>query len=133
MAARDDGRGGDREMSQSRDKLYDECKRKLLKARQDVLNGLRSLQSSLTVEIVGDEGDMAAALETQNTSMVQRERMLRDLQEIDAALGRIEAGTYGVCEETEEPIEEERLRAIPWTRLSLDGAETRERQQKRFA
>ncbi len=121
------------EMSKSREQLYEECKRKLLKARQDVLNGLKSLQSSLSVEIVGDEGDMAAALETQNTSMVQRERMLRDLQEIDAALGRIENGTYGLCEETEEPIEEDRLRAIPWTRLSLEGAETRERHQKRFA
>ncbi|HTL12886.1 MAG TPA: TraR/DksA family transcriptional regulator [Bdellovibrionota bacterium] len=120
-------------MSRTRDKLFEECKRKLLKTRQDVLSGLRSLQSSLSVEITGDEGDMASALEGQNTSLVQRERMLRELTEIDAALQRIDTGTYGVCEETEEPIEDDRLLAIPWTRLSLDGAETRERLQKRFA
>lgn len=38
------------------------------------------------------------------------------LQEIDAALRRIEQGTYGICEETGNPIPEERLRAVPWTR-----------------
>ncbi|MCC7440483.1 MAG: TraR/DksA family transcriptional regulator [Bdellovibrionales bacterium] len=120
-------------MSKMREKLFDECKRKLLKCRQDVLGNLRALSPSLSVEISGDEADMAAALETQNTSLVQRERMLKDLAEIDAALKRLDDGTYGTCEETEEPIEDERLRAIPWTRLSLDGAETRERIQKRFA
>jgi DnaK suppressor protein len=48
-------------------------------------------------------------------------------------LGRIEKGTYGVCEETEEPIEVERLRAIPWTRLSIEGAELREALEHRYA
>jgi len=111
----------------------EKCHEKLLQTRQDVVNGLQALQGSLSVEITGDEGDMASALEGQNTSLVQRERMLRELQEIDGALHRIESGTYGICEETEEPIEEDRLLAIPWTRLSVDGAELRERQQKRFA
>ena len=37
------------------------------------------------------------------------------LREIDAALQRIEDGTYGVCEGCGKPIEEERLEAIPWT------------------
>jgi RNA polymerase-binding transcription factor DksA len=40
------------------------------------------------------------------------------LYEIDAALDRIRAGTYGVCEISGEPIEAERLTAIPWTRYS---------------
>lgn len=38
--------------------------------------------------------------------------------EIDAALERIRRGTYGVCEITGQPIEPERLAAIPWTRYS---------------
>jgi len=37
------------------------------------------------------------------------------------AIRRIERGTYGVCEMTGEPIEPERLKAIPWTRYSLQG------------
>ena len=49
------------------------------------------------------------------------------------ALARIEQGTFGVCEETEEVIESERLLAIPWTRLSIEGAEIREAVSRRFA
>ncbi|HAM72658.1 MAG TPA: transcriptional regulator [Verrucomicrobiales bacterium] len=41
------------------------------------------------------------------------------LQEIDAALHRIEAGTYGVCEATRRPIPAARLRAIPWARYTV--------------
>ncbi len=55
------------------------------------------------------------------------------LLEIEVALSRIEDGTYGICEETEEVIEIERLSAIPWTRLSIEGAEIRESIQKRYA
>jgi RNA polymerase-binding transcription factor DksA len=40
------------------------------------------------------------------------------MYEIDAALDRIRHGTYGVCEISGEPIEAERLAAIPWTRYS---------------
>ncbi len=40
------------------------------------------------------------------------------LYEIEQALGRIQEGTYGVCELTGRPIEAARLRAIPWTRFS---------------
>ena len=42
------------------------------------------------------------------------------VQAIDA-IGRIENGTFGICEITGEPIEDERLQAIPWTRYSLRG------------
>jgi len=40
------------------------------------------------------------------------------LYEVEAALRRIEDGSYGVCEETGEPIPAARLRAIPWTRFA---------------
>lgn len=43
------------------------------------------------------------------------------LYEIDAALRRIEDGTYGVCELTGRPIPWKRLEAIPWTRFSIEG------------
>jgi DnaK suppressor protein len=48
--------------------------------------------------------------------------------EIDEALSRIRNGTYGICELTEKPIEEERLEAIPWTRFS--AAAQRELEQR---
>jgi RNA polymerase-binding protein DksA len=49
------------------------------------------------------------------------------LAEIDAALERIEAGTYGTCEACGKPIGEERLEALPWARLCIDDARKRGR------
>lgn len=43
------------------------------------------------------------------------------LQEIDAAIHRMEDGTYGICEVTNAPISPERLESIPYTRYSLEG------------
>jgi RNA polymerase-binding protein DksA len=43
------------------------------------------------------------------------------LYEIDAALKRIDDGTYGVCELTGTPIPWKRLKAMPWTRFSIEG------------
>jgi DnaK suppressor protein len=119
-------------MGQNQNKLFDECRRKLLKTREETLNGLRALDPSLATEMVGDEADLASAHISQTQALNQRDKLLAKIKEIDEALGRMESGTYGVCEETGEPIEEKRLIAIPWTRLSLEGAEVREREQKRY-
>lgn len=48
------------------------------------------------------------------------------LGEIDAALTRIDDGTYGVCEETGEPIGLARLEAKPWARLCIEAARRRD-------
>ena len=49
------------------------------------------------------------------------------LAEIDAALKRIEEGTYGVCTNCAQPIPEERLEALPWATLCIDCQRERER------
>jgi RNA polymerase-binding transcription factor DksA len=49
------------------------------------------------------------------------------IREIDAALQRINEGTYGICEETGDAIPAGRLRAIPWTRWTKEAAEKLER------
>jgi RNA polymerase-binding protein DksA len=49
------------------------------------------------------------------------------LAEIDAALKRIEEGTYGICTNRGEEISEERLEALPWATLCIDCARDRER------
>ncbi len=51
------------------------------------------------------------------------------LDEVDAALARLRAGTYGVCEDTGKTISAERLRAVPWTRFCREAAQRRERSQ----
>ena len=119
-------------MANDRQKLYDECRVKLLKVRQETMNGLQALNPSLATEMIGDEADLASAHISQTQALNQRDKFLAKIKEIDDALARLENGTYGICEETEELIEEKRLIAIPWTRLSLEGAEVREREQKRY-
>ncbi len=119
-------------MSQNQKKLFEECQRKLLKVREETLNGLQALNPSLTTEMVGDEADLAQAHISQTQALNQRDKLLARIREIDDALSRLENGAYGICEETGEPIEEKRLQAIPWTRLSLEGAEVRERESKRY-
>ncbi len=48
------------------------------------------------------------------------------LREIDAALERVETGTYGICEESGKRITKARLRAIPYTRYCVESAEKME-------
>ena len=119
-------------MANKRQRLFDECRMKLLKVRQETMNGLQALNPSLATEMVGDEADLASAHISQTQALNQRDKFLAKIKDIDDALGRLENGTYGICEETEEDIEDKRLIAIPWTRLSLEGAEVREREQKRY-
>lgn len=114
--------------------LLDNCKAKLLEAKSDVLNRVRSARDEIVNEDRGgDEGDQTMRALQESDFLRMNERLRKQLAEIEMALARIENGTYGICEETEEPIERERLLAIPWTRLSIEGAEIRESVGKRFA
>jgi len=114
--------------------LIKECKNKLLQAKADILNRVKEARSELTNDDRGgDEADQTIRVLAEAEMLSQNERFRTQLLEIESALGRIQNGTYGVCEETEEAIEPERLRAIPWTRLSIEGAEIRESVNKRFA
>ena len=62
-------------------------------------------------------------------SLLSSEREL--IREIDAAVDRMRRGVYGVCEFTGEPIPEERLAAIPFTRYTKEGQERKELEMKR--
>jgi DnaK suppressor protein len=112
-----------------------ECKTRLLGIRKDILNQFRASRSGLETNDVrsGDEADQTAGLQAEHDFLIAQARWQHRLAEIDSALGRIENGKFGICEETEERIEVERLRAIPWTRLSIEGAELREALDRRFA
>jgi RNA polymerase-binding transcription factor DksA len=65
-------------------------------------------------------GDMATALYDRELDEGLEEGARDTLVEIDAALQRIEDGTYGSCEVCGKPIGAERLAAIPWARLCID-------------
>lgn len=117
------------------ERLVAECKVKLLEARAEILNRVRHARGEFEQldRSGGDEADQTMNQLAENDYLSAQQRLGEQLMEIDLALARIESGSYGTCEETEEPIEIERLRAIPWTRLSIEGAELREALRRRFA
>jgi DnaK suppressor protein len=56
---------------------------------------------------------------TDRLAIAERERAL--LAEVERALAKLGAGTYGLAERTGEPIPYERLEAVPWAREAVDG------------
>lgn len=116
------------------DELVGECRQKLVQAKADILNRVKESRLNLDNDDKGgDEADQTVRVLAEAEFLNMHERLRSQLFEIDSALGRIENGSFGICEETEEAIEPERLRAIPWTRLSIEGAEIRESMNKRYA
>lgn len=114
--------------------IINECRKRLISKKQDLLQRTISSQQELFQrERAGDEIDQMVALLHENNLFADQERARGLLMEIEFALARIENGVYGVCEETQEPIEKDRLLAIPWTRFSIEGAEMREAILKKFA
>ena len=114
--------------------LLEECRSKLLTSKEELLNRASDARRNLHQEEKGgDEGDQTVRALAEREVLYMADRIRRQLLEIESALARIQNGTFGVCEETEESIEEERLKAIPWTRLSIEGAELRESMGRRYA
>lgn len=110
------------------------CKEKLLEAKSDILNRVRAnYKDYQSRDRGGDETDLAVDMQAESHFLTDQERLQRQLLEIEIALAKMSLGNYGLCEETEEPIEVQRLFTIPWTRLSLEGAEIREVMTKKFA
>ncbi len=110
------------------------CKEKLLRTKAELLNRMLSAKNDFFSRDRGsDEGDQSVANLAENEFLSNQERYHTQVLEIEKALARIESGKYGICEETEEPIEHQRLMAIPWTRLSIEGAEIQESMKRRYA
>jgi DnaK suppressor protein len=116
-------------------KTLETCRQKLLAFKADLLNQLHNIKNdfNLVDKSRGDESDLALAHQEEHNFLISQRRMKSQLLEIEFALSRMEQGTYGFCEETDERIETERLLAIPWTRYGIEGAEIREAMTKKSA
>ena len=107
-------------------------RQKLLRWRAELLadsaETLRSLQEeSLLKPDLTDR----ATLETERAIELRtRDRERKLISKIDAALSRLDAGTYGYCEETDEPIGIRRLEARPIATLSIEAQERHERMER---
>jgi DnaK suppressor protein len=107
-------------------------RQKLLRWRADLLadstETLRHLQEeSLLKPDLTDR----ASLETERAIELRtRDRERKLISKIDAALSRLDSGTYGYCEETDEPIGIRRLEARPIATLSIEAQERHERMER---
>ena len=116
------------------EKLVKECKSKLLQSKMELLNRVKEAKSNFdNDDRGGDEAGQTVRVLAEQEFLNMTDRLRNQLMEIESALARIENGSFGFCEETEEVIEADRLKAIPWTRLSIEGAELRESVNRRFA
>lgn len=107
-------------------------RQKLLNWRMDILREANGTLNNLREESLA-KPDMAdrAMLETDRSLELRtRDRQRKLISKIDAALRRIDDGTYGFCEETAEPISLRRLEARPIATLSLEAQERHERLER---
>jgi RNA polymerase-binding protein DksA len=112
-------------------------RQRLLDERQRVLDAIENIHSENPGSL-GEEteeptfqgnhlGDVATATFDREMASTLEENSTHVLGEIDAALARIEEGTYGACERCGQPIGEERLDALPWAKLCIDDKRKQER------
>ena len=105
---------------------------KLIRWRDDILRESRETLQHLQTENENhpDLADRASSETDRAIELRARDRQRKLIAKIDAALSRIEEGTYGFCEETGEPISIRRLEARPIATLSIEAQERHERRER---
>lgn len=107
-------------------------RQKLLRWKEDILRESRETLQHLQNESENhpDIADRASSETDRSIELRARDRQRKLIAKIDAALARIEDGTYGYCEETGEPISIRRLEARPIATLSVEAQERHERRER---
>lgn len=105
---------------------------KLIRWKSDILREARETLEALQQDNVNlpDLADRASSETDRAIELRARDRQRKLISKIDAALQRINEGTYGYCEETGEPISLRRLDARPIATLSIEAQERHERREK---
>ena len=107
-------------------------RRKLNSWKESILDESRETLVHMQEETqnIPDLADRASAETDRALELRTRDRQRKLISKIDAALRRIDEGTYGYCEETGDPISLKRLSARPIATLSLEAQEQHERREK---
>ncbi len=107
-------------------------RQKLLRWRADLLRDATGTLASLSEGGIheSDITDRASVETDRALELRTRDRARKLISKIDQALGRLESGTYGYCEETDEPIGLRRLEARPIATLSIEAQERHEKMER---
>ncbi len=113
-----------------RQRMY--FRQKLLAWKEDIVRQTKETLAGLHEDSAqhADLADRATSETDRALELRARDRQRKLISKIDAALARIEDGTYGYCEETGEPIGLKRLDARPIATLSLEAQERHERRER---
>jgi DnaK suppressor protein len=114
------------------DRQREYFRRKLLEWKEDILRETRETINNLQEDTSHhpDLTDRASSETERSLELRARDRQRKLINKINAALKRLEDGTYGYCEETGEPIGLKRLEARPIATLSIEAQERHERREK---
>ncbi|MGI9351075.1 MAG: RNA polymerase-binding protein DksA [Rhizobiaceae bacterium] len=114
------------------DKQQEYFRQKLENWKAEILRESKSTIAVLQDESdkLPDQADRASSETDRSIELRARDRQRKLITKIDAALKRIEEGSYGYCEETGEPISVKRLDARPIATLSIEAQERHERREK---
>ncbi|WP_375568475.1 RNA polymerase-binding protein DksA [Ahrensia marina] len=107
-------------------------RKKLIAWKDDILAEARDTLAHMQDDTVNhpDLTDRASSETDRSIELRARDRQRKLISKIDAALRRLDDGTYGFCEETGDPITLKRLDARPIATLSLEAQEAHERREK---
>jgi len=110
----------------------DEARRLLQAERERLTSLLSDQQQAVDDQQSVDAGPADSAKDITDRQIDESElaNVRAQLEEVDAALQRVEDGTYGVSEVSGEPIPDERLRAVPWARRLVDEQELADNQTR---
>ena len=106
-----------------------EWKKDLVRTNNEALYNSSLDDNSTSADIV----DQASSYTEKNVEMRAINRQMKLISKIDAAIKKIQEGTYGFCEETAEPIGLKRLMARPIANLCIAAQEKHEKDEKVYA
>jgi DnaK suppressor protein len=114
------------------DRQKEYFRRKLLNWKEEILREARETLATLQTESENhaDIADRASSETDRAIELRARDRQRKLISKIDAAIGRLDDGTYGYCEETGDPISLKRLDARPIATLSIEAQERHERRER---
>jgi DnaK suppressor protein len=110
----------------------DYFRRKLMEWKDGILRESKETLAALQSESENhpDIADRASSETDRAIELRARDRQRKLISKIESALGRLEDGSYGYCEETGEPISLRRLDARPIATLSVEAQERHERRER---
>jgi DnaK suppressor protein len=114
------------------DRQREYFRRKLNAWKEEILQESRETLATLQSENENhpDLADRASSETDRAIELRARDRQRKLIAKIDAALSRLDDGSYGYCEETGEPISLKRLDARPIATLSIEAQERHERRER---